>query len=102
MLHEELLANGLMVITLSRRTRQPRLMRLWDRLMLRSRSIIETINDQCKNVSQIEHSRHRSLTGFMIKVVGGLIAYVSAQEAVFGPVAWGVGTAGHAVKLIPN
>jgi VanZ family protein len=36
---------------------------------------IETINDQLKNISQIEHSRHRSLTGFMVNLVGGLIAY---------------------------
>jgi Transposase DDE domain len=74
-LHDELLANGLKLITLIRRNMKPRLMRLWDRLMLRSRSVIETINDQLKNVSQIEHSRHRSLTGFMVNVVGALIAY---------------------------
>lgn len=36
---------------------------------------IETINDQLKNLSQIEHSRHRSLTGFRVNLVGGLIAY---------------------------
>jgi DDE family transposase len=54
---------------------KPRLMRLWDRLMLRKRFLIETVNDQLKNVSQIEHSRHRSLTGFMVNLVGGLIAY---------------------------
>ena len=30
---------------------------------------------QLKNVSQIEHSRHRSLTGFMVNLVSGLIAY---------------------------
>ena len=36
---------------------------------------IETINDQLKNLSQIEHSRHRSLTGFRANLVGGLIAY---------------------------
>jgi hypothetical protein len=35
-------------------------MPLNDRLMLRKRSIIETIIDQLKNISQIEHSRHRS------------------------------------------
>ena len=52
-----------------------RLMRLWDRLMLRKRFLIETINDQLKHISQIEHSRHRSLTGFMVNLVGGLIAY---------------------------
>ena len=74
-LHDDLLAQGLKLITLIRRNMKPRLMRLWDRLMLRKRFLIETVNDQLKNVSQIEHSRHRSLTGFMINVVGGLIAY---------------------------
>jgi hypothetical protein len=74
-LHDALLAKGLQLITLIRRTMKPRLMRLWDRLMLRKRFLIETINDQLKNISQIEHSRHRSLTGFMVNLVGGLIAY---------------------------
>jgi hypothetical protein len=50
-------------------------MRLWDRLLRRKRFLIETINDQLKNVSQIEHSRHRSLTGFMVNLVAGLLAY---------------------------
>jgi hypothetical protein len=54
---------------------KPRLMRLWDRLMLRKRFLIETVNDQLKNISQIEHSRHRSLTGFMVNLVAGFIAY---------------------------
>ena len=74
-LHDALWANGLKLITLIRRNMKPRLMRLWDRLMLRKRFLIETINDQLKNVSQIEHSRHRSLSGFMVNLVGGLIAY---------------------------
>jgi hypothetical protein len=74
-LHDVLLAKGLKLITLIRRNMKPRLMRLWDRLMLRKRFLIETINDQLKNVSQIEHSRHRSLTGFMVNLVAGLIAY---------------------------
>ena len=34
---------------------------LEDQLLLRQRSIIETINDQLKNISQIEHTRHRSV-----------------------------------------
>ena len=74
-LHDTLLAGGLKLITLIRRNMKPRLMRLWDRLMLRKRGVIESINDQLKNISQIEHSRHRSLTGFRINVVGALIAY---------------------------
>jgi hypothetical protein len=47
-----------------------------DKLLLRKRFIIETINDQLKNQSQIEHSRHRSLINFVINVVAGLIAYM--------------------------
>ncbi len=43
--------------------------------MLSKRFIIETINDQLKNISQIEHSRHRSVQGLMLNVLGGLIAY---------------------------
>ncbi len=48
---------------------------LWDRAMLSKRFIIETINDQFKNISQIEHSRHRSINGFMLNMLGDLIAY---------------------------
>jgi uncharacterized membrane protein YjjP (DUF1212 family) len=48
---------------------------LWDRAMLSKRFIIETINDQLKNISQIEHSRHRSMHGFMLNLMGGLVAY---------------------------
>jgi transposase len=46
-----------------------------DRFFLRKRAIIESIYDQLKNISQIEHSRHRSPIGFMINVLAGLIAY---------------------------
>jgi Transposase DDE domain len=35
---------------------------------------IETINDQLKNVSQIEHTRHRSVAGFMVHLLCDLIA----------------------------
>jgi Transposase DDE domain len=74
-LREALWSQGLELLTLVRRNMKPRLIRLWDRLLLRKRALIETVNDQLKNISQIEHSRHRSLTGFMVNLVGGLIAY---------------------------
>jgi hypothetical protein len=48
---------------------------LWDRAILSRRFIIETINDQLKNIAQIEHTRHRSVHGFMLKKISGLIAY---------------------------
>jgi hypothetical protein len=52
-----------------------KLMPLLDKILLRKRAIIETINDQLKNISQIEHTRHRSIAGFMVNLLGGLIAY---------------------------
>ena len=58
---------------------KPKVIALLDKILLRKRSIIETINDPLKNISQIGHSRHRSLANCMIKVVAGLPAY-SYQE----------------------
>ncbi|PCS21380.1 hypothetical protein BTN49_2919 [Candidatus Enterovibrio escicola] len=40
--------------------------------MLRKRFIIETVFDQLKNISQIEHSRHRSCINFMVNWLAGL------------------------------
>ena len=57
-----------------------RLISLWDRAIVAKRFIIETINDQLKNISQIEHSRHRSLHGFMLNLMGGLIAYCLKEK----------------------
>jgi hypothetical protein len=48
---------------------------LWDRAMLSRRNIIETINDQLKNISYIEHSMHRSMKSFMLNLLAGLVAY---------------------------
>jgi len=74
-LFDELFAQGLQLVTSVRKNMQNRLMPLTDKLMLRKRSIIETINDQLKNISQIEHSRHRSFDNFLVNLLSGLIAY---------------------------
>lgn len=58
-----------------RRNMKNKLMLLHDKLLSRKRSIIETINHQLKNISQIEHSRHRSPVNFCVNVLCGLIAY---------------------------
>lgn len=63
------------LITKLRANMNNQLMLLSDRLLLRRRVIIETIIDQLKNISQIEHSRHRSVTNFFVNVLCGLIAY---------------------------
>lgn len=48
---------------------------LQDKILLRKRSLIETVNDQLKNISQIEHTRHRSPQNFLINLLGGIAAY---------------------------
>lgn len=67
--------HALQLITKLRKNMKPKLMLYTDRLLLRRRAIIETINDQLKNISQIEHSRHRSPMNFLVNVLAGLIAY---------------------------
>ena len=59
-------------LALPKRNMKNRLMRLTDKLLSRKRSIIETVIDQLKNISQIEHSRHRSPINAMINVICGL------------------------------
>lgn len=60
---------------LARSNMRGRLMPLKERLMSRKRVLIESVNDQLKNVSQIAHTRHRSPTNFMVNLLAGLIAY---------------------------
>jgi hypothetical protein len=50
-------------------------MTLIDRILLRRRAIVESVIDQLKNISQIEHSRHRSVVNFLVNLLCGLIAY---------------------------
>jgi len=72
---EQLWSQGLRLVTNIRSNMKQRLLPLWDKLMLRKRFIIETVNDHLKNNEQIEHSRHRSLTNFSVNLLAGLIAY---------------------------
>lgn len=75
-LAERLLAEqSVHLVTRLRKNMRNRLMEASDKLLLRKRAIIETINDQLKNICQVEHSRHRSPANFLINLLGGLIAY---------------------------
>jgi hypothetical protein len=74
-LEADLLEKGVSLITTVRKNMKAKAISLWDRAMLSRRYIIETINDQLKNISYIEHSRHRSMNGFMLNLLAGLVAY---------------------------
>lgn len=79
-LFEDLWADGVQLITMLRSNMKNKLVVLQDKLLSRKRSIIETINDQLKNISQIEHSRHRSINNFFINLIAGLIAYCHQEK----------------------
>ncbi len=52
-----------------------RLVKLIDKILLRKRAVIESVNDYLKNICQIEHSRHRSPFNFLVNLMAGLAAY---------------------------
>jgi hypothetical protein len=79
-LFEQLFEAGIQLVTGIRQNMKNKLIPMIDKLLARKRSIIETINDQLKNISQIEHSRHRSVTNFMVNLVAGLIAYTHQEK----------------------
>jgi IS5 family transposase len=74
-LFTKLWQQGLQLITNVRRNMRNQFLPYRDKLLLRKRFIIETVNDHLKNNEQIEHTRHRSPTNFCINVLAGLIAY---------------------------
>jgi transposase len=74
-LADALRANGIELITKARKNMTPRPLSAVDRVLLRKRAIIESVIDQLKNISQIEHTRHRADTGFLWNLLGALIAY---------------------------
>jgi hypothetical protein len=75
-LFEQLLDTfNVQLITRLKKNMKNRLMPLIDKLLLRKRAIIESVIDQLKNISQIEHTRHRSPTNAFINIIAGLIAY---------------------------
>lgn len=82
-LFEQLFAQGIQFFTppkKSKKQQQTRLIPLMDRLLARKRSIIETINDQLKNISQIVHTRHRSPLNFVTNLLAGLLAYTFQEK----------------------
>ena len=74
-LFETLFHKGVHVVTKIKRNMKNVLMSLKDKVMLRKRALVECVNDQLKNICQIEHSRHRSILNFVANLISGLIAY---------------------------
>lgn len=61
-----LFGQGIQLITRLRKNMKNKLMPIFDKLISRKRAIIETIDDQLKNISQIDHNRNRSPVNFLV------------------------------------
>jgi len=66
---------GLQLITKLKKKMKNSLVNLIDKILLCKRTIIESVNDQLKNISQVEHSRHCSFFNFFVNLLVGLVAY---------------------------
>jgi hypothetical protein len=74
-LFEQLFGERITLITKVKKNMKNVLMDLSDKVLLRKRAVIESVNDFLKNICQIEHSRHRSPVNFLVNLVAGLVAY---------------------------
>jgi len=72
---ENLRNKNIALITNLKSNMKNKLIPLMDKILLRKRFIIETIHDQLKNISDLEHSRHRSPINFCVNLLCALIAY---------------------------
>lgn len=78
-----LFIDGIELITNIRNNMKNCLMKMSDKILLRKRSIIKTVNDELKNICQIEHSRHSSFNNFLTNIISGLIAYSFLPKKTF-------------------
>ena len=74
-LFEELFIDDIHLVTKLKKNMKNSLMNLHDKILLRKRVLVEIVNDELKNVCQIEHTRHRSIDNFASNLFAGIIAY---------------------------
>jgi hypothetical protein len=74
-LFEQLWTGGVQLITKLKRNMKNKLMPILDKLLLRKRALIEWVNDQLKNISQMEHTRQRSAANGIVNILAAVVAY---------------------------
>lgn len=79
-LFEYLFIEDVHLITHKKKNMKNSLMLQYDKVLLRKRVLIESVNDELKNICQIEHTRHRSIHNFAANLVAGLIAYQTLDK----------------------
>jgi Transposase DDE domain len=71
---------GVQLITKIKKNMKNKLIPMLDKILLRKRALSERVNDQLKNICQIEHTRHRSLANFVVNLLAALVAYTYQEK----------------------
>ena len=58
------------------------LMSVEDKILLRKRALIGTVNDRLKNIAQIEHSRHRSFNSFIANALSAICCLLFFERSL--------------------
>jgi hypothetical protein len=66
---------GIALVTTLKKNMKPVPRTGFEKAVLRRRSLVETVIDELKNLCQIEHTRHRSVAGFLVNLMAGVVAY---------------------------
>jgi len=74
-LFQKLFVDGILLITKLKSNMKGAVMKVSDKILLRKRAIIETVNDELKNIAQEKHSRHRRFDNFVVNLLGALATY---------------------------
>ena len=74
-LFKTLYKNGIHLITKIKKNMKNKLIDFYDKLLLKKRGVIESVNNLLKNNCMLEHSRHRSVSNFFVNIFSTLNAY---------------------------
>lgn len=74
-LFEEFYQQGLRLVTKVRSNMKNQLVEIDDKLRLKKRALIESVNDILMSVQDVDHSRHRSPLNALVHTLAGLVAY---------------------------
>ena len=74
-LFKNLYKKGISLITKIRKNMKNKLMDFYDKMLLKKRGVIESVNNILKNTCMLEHSRHRSICNFFVNIFASLNAY---------------------------
>ena len=74
-LRDLLKTEGVNLVYKVRKNMKPLSLSVYDEVLLKKRSIIESVIKELKTQTQVEHTRHRSFLNFQVNVISAMIAY---------------------------